>query len=88
MVLLWEEGPMPLIQPDLDTVIQDHLIIPNAIGNLLAVEISLSPWEHLGDGAGPPEMSMKMSVGAEGPTTPLRQVTSLQQDLPRPRHWS
>ena len=38
------------------------------------MEISLSPWEHLGNGAGPPEMSMKMSGGAEGPTMPLRQV--------------
>ena len=64
-VLLWEEGPMPLIQPDPDVVIQDHLIIPNVIGNLPAVEISLSPQEHLGDGAGPPETSMKMSGGAE-----------------------
>ena len=43
---------------------------------LLAAEISLSLQEHLGDGAGPPEMSMKMSGGAEGPTPtmPLRQV--------------
>ena len=46
MVLLWEEGPMPLIQLDPDVVIKDHLIIPDVIGNLPAMEISLSPQEH------------------------------------------